>query len=68
MGAYMILCLRQPVKVVQSKFSEIEKKLLPYCDSGVRMNDFELTLRDCLRAIDKAQSLRLYNWKTFDVD
>ena len=43
MGAYMIICLKQPPKVVQKKFYEIEKKLLAYCDSGIRQIEFELS-------------------------
>lgn len=68
MGAYMILCLKLPATAVQKKFREIEKKLLAYCDSGVRENDFELTFSDCLRAIETAATRNWYNIDTFDVN
>lgn len=67
MGGYMILCLRYSVSFVQKKFKEIEKKLLTYCDSGVRQNDFELTFSDCLRAIEIASARRWYSLDRFDV-
>lgn len=68
MGAYMIICLRCPVSAIRLKFQSIENKLLSFCDSGVRANDFELTFADCLTAVQMALQKRWYSFATFDVN
>lgn len=66
MGAFQIVCLGLKAELAISKFKTIQSSLVPFRDAGEEPNDFELTVADCLRGLEKAVQLGWYNFSTFD--
>mgnify|MGYP001598446700 CR=1 FL=1 len=47
-------------------FTSISHQLIPFRDAGEEPSDFECSVLDCLRGLEKALFLGWYNFKTFD--
>jgi len=43
-----------------------QKSFVPFRDAGDEPSDFECSLFDCLKGLDKAISYNWYNYRTFD--
>lgn len=70
MAAYMIICQKHSVIFVLDKFHAVDKRLMAYCDASKKgdvESQFEINFEDCVNAIDRAVSYRMYRYKEFDV-
>ena len=76
LGAYMILKLAIPPAKVIENFAEVDsQQLVPYRDASFLKPNFELTLIDCWRGLDRSRqhgwvrySPADYMWGAIDVD
>ena len=60
------MCLGRKAEEAIDKFKHIASSLEPFRDAGEEPSDFELSVSDCLKGLEKAVSLGWYNFNTFD--
>ena len=68
MSAFLISTLNFRAIDVAHLFSDIQKKLLPFRDCGVRPSVMDLTIEDVARALELAVKRRWWDWRQFDID
>ena len=66
MGAFLVVCYNYTAEEAFAPFKHLEKQLVPFRDAGEEPSDFECTVLDCLRGLEKAISLNWYNYLKFD--
>ena len=66
MGAFLVVCYNFTAEEAFAPFKHLEKQLVPFRDAGEEASDFECTVLDCLRGLEKAISLNWYNHLKFD--
>jgi cell division cycle 14 len=67
MCAYLVVCERFSAEEAWSLFERFSTTFVPFCDSGeTPFKDFELTILDTLRGLERAVELGWYDFKSFD--
>ena len=54
MGAFLIICYHYTAEEAWEPFKKIESSLISFRDAGEEPSNFECTVLDCLRGLDKA--------------
>ena len=62
MGCFMIIYLKHSVDYVMNKMASIDNRLQPFCDADKTPSDFEVSLKDCLQALDLAIERKWYRY------
>jgi hypothetical protein len=60
--------LRRSVEDIAEDFADVLPQLMPYRDAAnTETWEFDLGMRDCLAAIEKAVEFRWFNYSRFDI-
>lgn len=54
MGAFQLICLNKTSDHAFKKFQQLATQLVPFRDAGEEPSDFDCTVLDCLRGLEKA--------------
>ena len=65
-GMYQILMLSKTADEVAQKFDRVTS-FVPFCDASQSTSSFELYIKDCLMAIEKAISFNWFSLSSFDL-
>lgn len=66
MCAYLVICEKYSATQAFSFFERFSTTFVHFCDAGENPSDFELTILDSLRGIERAIELGWYDFKKFD--
>ena len=66
MGAFLVVCYNYTADEAFAPFKHLESTLVPFRDAGEEVDEFECTVLDCLRGLEKAIQLGWYNYMKFD--
>lgn len=67
MCAYLVICQNFTSERAWSLFERFSTTFVPFCDAGeTPFKDFELSILDTLRGLERAQELGWYSFKSFD--
>lgn len=66
MGCFMMICLNRTAEQSWDTFSKIKKSLVSFRDAGEEPSDFDVTIYDCLRGLERGIAFGWYNFKNFD--
>lgn len=64
MGAFMIVCYGKTAEETFHPFKHLQ--LVPFRDAGEEPCNYECTVLDCLRGLEKAIGFSWYNYLKFD--
>jgi cell division cycle 14 len=64
-GMYQILMLNKTAEEVAQKFDRVTQ-FVPFCDASQQSSSFELYIKDCLMAVEKALSFQWFSMNNFD--
>lgn len=66
MAAFMVVCYHYSAEEAWDLFSSLKTSLVPFRDAGEEPSNFECTVLDCLKGLQRAIELGWYNYRKFD--
>lgn len=66
MSAFLIVCFKLTAEQAWQPFAKMHGKMSPFVDAGEVPSDFECTVLDCLKGLERAIQLGWYEFRKFD--